>query len=116
MANQKLDGEMRKLKVEDIVPGAVVRMTQSDGSFPPFSDTVILGVSRPPHDDIGQVLAMHDEIKLARPYLYATLTETCCPSALVGIEEYKVTVDSLLTRFLLVTMSTGLAASFVQRP
>ena len=63
MANQKLDGEMRKLKVEDIVPGAVVRMTQSDGSFPPFSDTVILGVSRPPHDDIGQVLAMHDEIK-----------------------------------------------------
>lgn len=116
MANQRLDGETRKLTVDDIKPGNVVRMTQSDGSFPPFSDTVILGVSRRPHEDFGQALAGHDDIKLARPFLYATLTETCCPSALVGIEEYQTTVDSLLGRFVLVTMSTGLAANFTQKP
>ena len=110
------DGQTRPLTVDDIRPGHVIRMTQSDGSFPPFSDTVILGIARPPHDDLGQGLAGHDEIKLARPFLYASGTETCCPSSLTGVEEYKATVDSLLGRYVLVLTGSGKPHSFLQGP
>lgn len=88
------DGRSRKMTHDDIEPGVVVRMLNWDGTASPFSDTVIL------REEKGWV-------RLARPYIYATGTQTCAPSPLTGVEDYKVTVESLLERFHVVLMSTG---------
>lgn len=111
MANQihETDGHLRAPAWADLVPGAVLRPVGKDGSQPAFSDCVVLGV------DLGR-----GTVKLARPFLYATLAGTACPSSLTGVEEWEVSLDRVLRQgpgfdYMLVTMSTGLAASMVTR-
>lgn len=41
---KRLDGVTRAVRQPDLVPGAVLRMVQSDGTVAPFSDCVIASV------------------------------------------------------------------------
>lgn len=93
------DGKYRTMTVEDAQAGCIIRMIQrKDGDpipyFAPFSDTVILGV------DKGMVT-------LARPYLFASSTETCCPGALMGYERYDVRLEDLPKHYVLVLLDSG---------
>jgi hypothetical protein len=56
-----LDGHTRKATIEDIKPGVILRHVQSDGSVPPFSDSVVIAKG---HDDTHW--------SVVRPYAYAT--------------------------------------------
>jgi len=95
------DGRMVTPKADQIVPGVVVRLEQSEGgTLSPFSDSVVLSVSK-------------DSVKLARPYLYATSVDTACPNWLMGTEKYEVSLSRLLECFLLVVNDRGTPHSFV---
>lgn len=91
------DGTMKKIEyIEDLVPGCVIRRVNDDGTIAPFSDTIVLG-----HAD------KYFYFKLARPYGYATLTETICQGHLLGAETYIAKFDVLKESFMLVLYSTG---------
>ena len=62
----KCDGHIRKIAYTDLVPGAVLRMIQSEeGAIAPFSDCVVV--------DIETKTARDDSIiTLARPMAFAT--------------------------------------------
>ncbi len=95
------DGSVRAIvSVEDIQPGYVIRSYEPDGSLTPFSDTVILSHWRP---ELGE----DQRIKLARPYLYATLWETCCESSLMGEETFTATYKNLVDLYKLVLKANG---------
>jgi len=117
----KHDGRTRPLTEQDLQPGVVIRHVEvieesekdSDGWWSPggplrlltspFSDCVILGV-------------IDGMVRLARPYCYATSTETICPSPLMGCERFDVEVHSLLSArvpYHVVLMSTGEPAKYI---
>lgn len=76
------DGRMHRIDTPDeLVAGCIVRRTNPDGTIEPFSDSIILGIGS--HE--GEV-----SYKLARPYGYASGTETCCQTPLVWAETYEV--------------------------
>ena len=82
-------------KNDEIVPGVLLRMVERDPEcLAPFSDSVVVSVK-------------DGNVKLARPYLYATLTETACPGWLTGVEEYTVPMSRVLSRFWLVAQDRG---------
>ena len=105
---QELDGQLRVAVLEDIRPGRILRMgscwpDESGGEWvsPSFSDNVVVRVWR---NEGGPLLA-----ELARPYLYAHLTNTAFPGVLTGCEKTIVNVDRLCdpSLYMLVLMSTG---------
>ena len=71
-------------------------LIHTNGSVAPFSDTIVLGHAN-----------AFGHFKLARPYGYATLTETICQGHLLGAETYIAKFDVLKESFMLVLYSTG---------
>ena len=77
--------------IDDLKPGTVIRRAYEDGSHSAFSDTVVLGRG---YDTFKGEYT--DDIKLARPYLYASGTETICQTPLTGVEQYSVSYKSIV--------------------
>lgn len=75
----RLDGHTRMVEVGDIQLGAIMRQLNSDGSSPPFSDSIITKVDG-------------DVVFLSRPYLYA---QRVTKSELSGVENFAVTISRL---------------------
>ena len=95
------DGMMKKIEsFEELVPGSIIRRVNEDGTIAPFSDTLVLGKG-------SRCEEKNPSFKLARPYGYATLTETICQGCLVGYEKYEAYYLSLKESYMLVLMSTG---------
>jgi len=105
------DGATRPLKLEDIRPGVVIRHTNRFGDCSPFSDTVVLGDEPSRHGEGGP-----GWVKLARPYLYASSTETTCPTPLMGAEIYSAHATRLVEDFRLVLTSRGEPYIFISGP
>lgn len=95
----KTDGQTFRPEESDLVPGSVLRMVSEDGTFAPFSDFVVLAVRWVDkagvrvNDSDADTAYDRREVVMARPYLYATLTCTTCPSKLLGSEELRVDVS-----------------------
>jgi hypothetical protein len=68
------DGHTRPATVEDMVPGAVIRLANHDGTISAYSDCTILRKT-----DIGWCVA--------RPFVYAHGVSS---TALTGVEEFEV--------------------------
>ena len=91
------DGTMKKIEtIEELVPGCVIRRVNEDGSVAPFSDSIVLGHAN-----------TYGHFKLARPYGYATLTETICQSHVLGAETYVAEFSALQEYYMIVLYSTG---------
>lgn len=101
----KTDGRTFRVERDDVQPGAVLRMVQSDGSSAPFSDCVVLDVF--PVDKHGERLGppglLNDwpegavlRASLARPYARAFGAEAG-PVALTGCEEFTVDVERMVS-------------------
>ena len=91
------DGTMKKIEsFAELVPGCVIRRVNDDGSVAPFSDTIVLGHAN-----------AFGHFKLARPYGYATLTETICQGHLLGAETYVADFSVLKDHYMMVLYSTG---------
>lgn len=86
------DGSTRTItEVDELLPGMVVRRFNDDGTLQPFSDEVIVRIIN--------VL----NIRLARPYLYASESG----SPLMWAEVYDVSFHSLSQHYQLVLDSRG---------
>lgn len=72
------DGHLRPVMESDLVPGTVIRFVNSDGTSPPFDDSIVVDVDG-------------DLVKLVRPYVFAHLR-----SYLAGQETFSVSQVSLL--------------------
>lgn len=96
------DGTLKRIESpEELQPGTVIRWVNEDGTIAPFSDTVVLGKCQ---DASGNSSSF---IKLARPFLYATLTETICQGCLTGVERYDAFFSQLQKHYMIVLDSTG---------
>lgn len=95
------DGMTKKIEsFEELIPGSIIRAVNSDGTIAPFSDTLVLGKGRLSEEK-------NPSFKLARPYGYATMTETCCPTPMVWAETYEAYFSVLKETHMLVLKSTG---------
>ena len=88
--NTEHDGEIRVMTWDDIQPGHVVRestqIPMSCGTHythPTFADAVIVSVGA---DDKGAFT----QVRLVRPYLYATGAGTACRGWTMGVEDFTV--------------------------
>ena len=114
----KCDGNMRRMTMDDVRPGVVIRMTNCEpltsaltncehenyDVFGPWSDTLIVNVSS---DECGVFWA-----RLVRPYVYADGKGTYCRSWKMGMEDFKVEASRILESYQVVLMSTGDPACF----
>jgi hypothetical protein len=75
-------------------PGTIVRMVNADGTMEPFSDCVILKVTK-----AGP--GTPRTYTLARPYAMATSTSTSSPSPLTGVETFEVNDVKLARAFVI---------------
>ena len=92
------DGITKKFESRnDVSIGQVVRMINSDGTVAPFSDALVLS-----YDE------KMDSYHLARPYGFASGTETSGPTPLLGCESYEVPWASLKEHAVSVLTSRGL--------
>lgn len=93
------DGRMHLIERPDqLVAGCIVRRTNPDGTIEPFSDAIILGRGRCSEEK-------NPSYKIARPYGYATGTETCCQTPLVWAETYEAYFNSLKSTHVIVCNS-----------
>jgi hypothetical protein len=83
--------------VEQLKPGHVIRAYNSDGTLEPFSDCVILKVNKE-----------WNHITFARPYLFASSTDTMCVTPLTGVETVRdVSFERLASRYVQVCNERG---------
>jgi hypothetical protein len=94
-AMYKHDGNIRIMTWDDIQPGHVLReSTQVPAScgdhhiHPTFSDAIIVDATP---DDKGDL-----QVRLVRPYLYATGAGTTCRNWMMGVEDFKVPGSKLI--------------------
>lgn len=99
----KCDGHVREISVDDLKPGAVLRMIEKEVGFKdgevvaPFMDFVVLKVE-------------NAQARIARPYVFASGVGTTSPTALVGLNEMLVEVSRLVgpaSQFRVVTQARG---------
>jgi hypothetical protein len=96
-----VDGNVRKIiSDKDIQPGYIVRHLNMDGTSDSFADAMIVSKSTGHQSEILNV-------KLARPYLFSHLSETCCAGFLAGVEEYTVSYQRLVETHVIVVGETG---------
>jgi hypothetical protein len=117
----KSDGQLFRVESADIVPGAVLRMLNQDGTASPFSDCVVVAVY--PVDKMGKRVHSHEPARtcvgrvaeMSRPYLYVAHSDTVCPTVLTGHENFTVDTKTLTkedSQFRVVVRSTGSVSTF----
>ena len=82
-------GEALTTDSQTFEAGDVIRMVGRTAV--PFSDQVILGFNEDSRCTWW--------CKLARPYVYASLTGTTCPTPLMGCETYVIAASALITGY-----------------
>jgi len=80
VAIHEVDGNL------NIQPGNIIRHNLDIQSNVPFSDMIVLK-------------QLEDEYEVVRPYGFASGTQTCCSSCLVGYESIKISKKSLILNF-----------------
>ena len=93
--NNDFPGSRKIESVSELVPGVVIRHYFDDGSSEPFSDAIVLKVEK-------------GCITFVRPYVYASGTNTMCPTPMMWAETVKeVPFSSLVIRYRLVVSPRG---------
>lgn len=120
----KTDGRLFPVAPEDLVRGVVLCTLDHEDGTAPFSDCVVVdifdtdssGRKTTALDVKNGAKAVYRMVRLARPYIYVSSAETCCPSVLQGFEQYDVLYDAIIdrdSRFRVRVQSTGKADRMV---
>lgn len=97
-----LDGQFKRItEADDLEPGMVVREMHDDATVPPFGDSVVL--KRIDNKEWGKTCFV-----IARPYVFASSTQTTCPVPLLGCETFEILFDGLRDRYVLILNSRGI--------
>ncbi len=135
--NYMTDGHTASVAPYLVVPGTILRrVSNSEGTTPPFSDTVVTGIltvdkqgyhrSYPSLEEAISAAGLRLDgtgvttvgptgeqviVHLARPYLYAN-TIGICVGHLAGCEVHSTSADVLIRHYKVVLMSTGKASVY----
>ncbi len=95
------DGVSRQVTPEDLHVdnrGLVLRSVQEDGTVTAFADSVVVDVYKSRGDTY---------VKLARPFIAVSNSDTSCPSVMTGVEEHSVPLDHCCRYYHVVLVTTG---------